>query len=371
MGQPGTYPHPPRPGFPLHRPHVATVPRWPFILGGAVVVMVIAAVAAMAVFGVTRAKKRRSYKYNKHRYSKQARGFPGETAKDRKLNAKLAAYEGCIYRHSSRILQARSRYLAWIKNPSLGPTCQERYKYGPSKLSYFSSCRREIRRARDESPGLSELEKAGDHYLQALETLEPLLRKANRYYKREDFRDDDCQKGRKLHGKLMTAWDQLIEWDRAIRKLVLPKREALLKRRLALVSASKGLPYYYVKTLMDAQQMVETLRKQERGSELNMPLVRKAITSFEDHVDGLDEAYRTSPSARRPYMMSVFKLRAGYLLKAAKNYRRHKESGRDFRSWERRSLDRGSGWVVKGSFERVEYYYQQVLEYAPKVKFRE
>lgn len=356
----------------------AGIPKWPFFLGGAVVFIIVALVTGIVAFGVTQSRHKRSkfglfnkYKYKKHRYKRNQRGFPGESSRDSALDRKLSSYEGCVYRHTNRILQSRVRYLSWMKDASSGPTCEERYKYGPYKLFSFSNCKKRIHEVSDRRPAMSSLEKAGDRYLAALKALEPLHRAASKYYKQEDYEDDGCKKGRKLHDKLMENWDALLEWDRIIRKIVVPRRSALLKRRLSTASKrSKGVAYYYVKTRLSAQEMVETLRKQARVSEADLPLIRKAITRFEDDLENLEESYRKARASRRPIYMSLVKTRAGHLLKAAKRFRRGLESGRQLKPYERRMIARGSGWVVKGSIERVEYDYQYLLEYASKVKFR-
>ena len=375
----GPYPQGPYPPPPMGRPYAmlraqraSGVPKWPFILGGVVLLMIVTLVASIVVFGVSRSKHRRSRlsKYSYKKYSRYQRGFPGETSRDASLDRKLAAYEGCIYRHTTRILQSRARYLSWIKDSATGPTCNERYKHGPYKLLAFTTCRNGLRRVRHKSPDLDSLEKAGDRYLTALTILEPLHLSAKRYYKQEDYEDDGCKKGRKLHGQLMDGWDQLIEWDSAIRKLVVPKRKALLQRRLSSAKKSKGVAYHYVRTMLSAQKMVETLRKQAQAAEANVPLIRQVVSRFGDHLEDLEVAYRKRRASRKPYYMSLVKSRAGNLLKAAKQFRRVKESGRQLTIYQRQTIARGSGWLVKGSIQRVEYDYQHLLEYASKVKFR-
>ena len=380
-GHQGPYPPPPHgQPYPMLRARRAGgIPVWPFILGGVVLLLFFGIVAALVVVGITTSKRPRSkfgllnksnkYKANKYKYRSRYR-FPGESSAEAAQSRKLAAYEMCIYRHSGRVLRSRARYLSWIRAPASGPTCSERHKYGPYKLLSSINCRNAVRKVRDRSPEMDALERAGTRYLAALKTLEPLHRKAERYYKQEDYEDDGCKKGKKLHGKLMAGWDRLIEWDQAIRKVVAPKRSAILLRRLKSSKKNKGVAYFYVKTRLSAQVMVGTLSKQDRATEADLAKIRKVISRFDDDLQDLEEAYRKTRASRRPLYMTLVKSRAGLLLKAAKRFRRRLESGRQLKPYERRLQATGSGWVVKGSFERVEFDYHNLLEYASKVKFR-
>ena len=351
------------------------MPKWPFVLGGGVLLAMIGMMGLIIFFGVKGSKKRKRYgsygKYKSKYKSRYAlgRGVPGESYKDLSLNRKLGAYEQCLYRHTPRVLSSRARYLSWIDDSAAGPTCQERTKYAPRKLMSYSACETAVNSASSMTPEMDELESAAKRYMAALTALEPLHRAAERYYKQEDFEDDSCKKGRKLHKKLMARWDELIEWDRAMRKEVLPARRALSKRRLKLTQKSKGVAYRFVKLRLSAARMVKTLRKQAGADEANLPKIRKAIARFDEDLDELGEAYRKTRGSRRPYYMSLVKSRGSALLKAAKQFRRARKSGRQIRSYERQMVARGSGWLVKGSIHRVEYDYNYFLDYAARVKF--
>ncbi len=373
----GPYPPPP-PGQDILRLRAArktSTPKWPFILGGGVLLLMVGMVIVAVVFGVKSSKKRKRYggygKYKSKYKSRYAlgRGFPGESYKDKSLNRKLGSYEQCIYRHTPRVLQSRARYLSWIDDSAAGPSCHERTKYAPRKLMSISACKTAVRNARGMTPEMDDLEKAAKRYLAALTALEPLQRSAARYYKQEDYEDDDCKKGRKLHKKLMARWDELIEWDRAMRKELLPARRALSKRRLKLSKGDRGVAYRFVRLRFSAAKMVKTLRKQANAAEADLPKIRKAIVSYGDDLDELEDAYRKSRGKRRPYYMSLVKSRGRALHKAAKQFRRARQSGRRPRSYEQKMIARGAGWLVKGSIHRVEYDYNYLLEYAAKVKF--
>ena len=106
---------------------------------------------------------------------------------------KVNAYVGCINRLSERAYESRTRYFSWVgKN---GPTGKERIIYGTYTIYDTSACRKAVEKANTLEPRDAGLEAAASAYADAVSKLEPLLKEADDYYERQDYKDDGMAKG--------------------------------------------------------------------------------------------------------------------------------------------------------------------------------
>ncbi len=126
---------------------------------------------------------------------------------DANLQARLDMYiSKCINPFAQRALQSRRRYLSWC-DAATGPTGNERHIYGLYNVSIDPNrCAEAVTKASGLPPEQPELDGMANAYLAALRTLLPLLDQADRYYERENYRDDNMAQGKALHPQLMAAW---------------------------------------------------------------------------------------------------------------------------------------------------------------------
>ena len=112
-----------------------------------------------------------------------------------------AASTGC----RSAAIRSRARYFSWASKT--GPTGKERIIYGTYTIYDTSDCRKNVEKANALEPREAALEAAASAYADAASKLEPLLKEADDYYQREDYKDDKMAKGKALHPRLVAAWD--------------------------------------------------------------------------------------------------------------------------------------------------------------------
>lgn len=114
---------------------------------------------------------------------------------------KMNAYVGCINRLSARAFDSRKRYFSWAAKS--GPTGKERIIYGLYTIYDTADCRKNVEKANAIEPHDDALEAAATAFAEAAGKLEPLLKEADDYYTREDYKDDKMAKGRALHPRLV------------------------------------------------------------------------------------------------------------------------------------------------------------------------
>jgi hypothetical protein len=137
-------------------------------------------------------------------------GSGASSAKEtKKLRAKISRYsQPCLNQYSNRVLESRDRYLSWIDDPEAGPTGDEETVYGPLKISDPGRCKEAVKKAAEMEPDRPELEKSAKKFAEAVETLASKTEEAAVYYERENYKDDDFEKGKEMHDGLMEAFSK-------------------------------------------------------------------------------------------------------------------------------------------------------------------
>ena len=88
-------------------------------------------------------------------------------------------------------------------------------------------------------------------YAEAVGKLEPLLKEADDYYSQENYKDDRMAKGKALHPRLVAAWDQFANADKALRNGVEAINDKRSAERLAAIEQNEGRKArYHVEALM-------------------------------------------------------------------------------------------------------------------------
>lgn len=142
----------------------------------------------------------------------------------------------CLNVFSASAYNARGRYLQWV-DPEKGPTGRERSIYGVYTLRGDApKCREAATKAASMPPSLPEVDRAAEAYVNAVEQLQPLLERADRYYDRGSHRDDGMAQGREMHAPLMAAFDAFIAADRELRSFVDDAQDRARKERLAALA---------------------------------------------------------------------------------------------------------------------------------------
>ena len=153
--------------------------------------------------------------------------------------AKSNAYTGLMNR-TLRAIQSWDRYTSWV-DLKKGPTGKERYiGYGLYSLYDVAG---EIKKAEDaaaSAPALPEIDDTIRRYIKAYQELAPLITRAERYYERKDYRDDNAAEGHTLHVAMVPAARAFLAERATLDAQMRVYKKSLDARELAAVEQREG-----------------------------------------------------------------------------------------------------------------------------------
>lgn len=178
---------------------------------------------------------------------------PAQTPAQEKAQASAPAGEGDLQaaiaksnaytQLMNRTLRAREswqRYASWV-DMKKGPTGKEMYiSYG---LYSLYDVTKEIQKAEQmaaSEPKLPEIDAAMLRYIKAYQELAPLITKAERYYDRKDYRDDNMAEGQKLHAAMVPAAKSFLDERDKLDALMRVYKKGLDQRELAALEQREG-----------------------------------------------------------------------------------------------------------------------------------
>lgn len=164
------------------------------------------------------------------------------TAQDADLQAAIAksnAYTGLMNR-TLRAIQSWERYGSWV-DLKKGPTGKERYiSYGLYSLYDVTGDIRKAEEALAREPKLPAIDASVANYIKAYQELAPLITRAERYYDRKDYRDDNLAEGQKLHALMVPAAQSFLAERARLDGLMRDYKKGLDQRELASVEQREG-----------------------------------------------------------------------------------------------------------------------------------
>jgi hypothetical protein len=270
------------------------------------------------------------------------------------ITEKMNAYVGCINRLSERSYSSRSRYFSWAAKS--GPTGKERIIYGTYTIYDTSDCRKNVEMANALEPRDAALEAAASAYVDAVTTLEPLLKEADDYYSQENYKDDRMAKGKALHPRLAAAWDTFANADKALRSGVEAINDKRAAERLAAIDQNEGRKArYHIEALMIHAKRV--LRAQD-AAKPDVAAITQALSEYEAIVKATEQLSAEGEAKIDSFFISNAK---SYLTSAKQLMRRVRDKV-PYSHGDRMMLNAGSGWMVEGSPQRLLRDYNQLIE---------
>lgn len=271
------------------------------------------------------------------------------------LTEKMNAYVGCINRLSARSYDSRKRYFEWVGKS--GPTGKERIVYGTYTIYDTSGCRKNVEKANTLEPRDAALEAAATAYVDAVSTLEPLLKEADDYYEQENYKDDRMAKGKAMHPRLVAAWDAFAKADKALRNGVDAINDRRAEEKLAALEKSDGkTSRYYVQAVMIH---AKRLLRANDTAKPDLASITAALNGFEVTVKAAEESAGTGAG---PKIGSMFIGSAKSYLVSAKQRMRRIRDKTPYSQGDRMMLNAGSGWMVEGSPQRMLRDYNQLID---------
>ena len=288
-----------------------------------------------------------------------------EAQADRELGLKLTAYVELGNRFFDRAYSSRRRYFSWLKDPQTAPTCKERYiSYGLYTISKTGKAAEKIQQANEMKPRMKKLEDAATQVLVALDKLEPLLKKAKRYYSQKDYKDDGCKGAQEMHPKLVGLWGEFETNEKTLSAIIFKTSRALHERLLGRIEKKHGKDhqrYFHKKVALDARTLIRLLPE----GKAEAATAAKALSAFDKLVQAMD---KNAKKGKEPSGYSSFRREANDLVKAVKERVRRLKSGKPYSKWDQRSLKGSSGWMVKGSYAKVVRVFNELIDAANRVR---
>jgi hypothetical protein len=270
------------------------------------------------------------------------------------LTEKINAYVGCINRLSERSYDSRRRYFEWVGK--YGPTGKERIIYGTYTIYDTSACRKAVEKANTLEPRDAGLEAAASAYADAVSKLEPLLKEADDYYERENYKDDGMAKGKAMHPRLIAAWDAFAAADTALRNGVEVINDRRAAEQLAEIEQKEGRKArYHVHAMMIHAKRV---LRAETSETPDVAAITKAVTEFEDLVKGAEEF---SGNGDGKIGSSLIGNAKSFLVTSKQLMRRIRDKVPDS-SGDRMMMGGGGAGMIEGSPARLLRDYNQMID---------
>ncbi|CAN7155036.1 DUF3829 domain-containing protein [Bosea sp. LjRoot9] len=244
--------------------------------------------------------------------------------------AKSNAYTALMNR-TLRAIQSWERYASWV-DMKKGPTGKERYiDYGLYSLYDVAG---EIKRAEEavtRAPALPEIDQTIGRYIKAYQELAPLITKAERYYERKDYRDDNATEGRNLHMLMVPAAKTFLDERATLDAQMRVYKKGLDQRELAAVEQREGRSVrWQVRNVMINARGVMDLMPSNEKPLVGLKAFDAAVADYAGAVREMDRFKETEPKGV-PFIESQASSWLGRL--------------RDFRD----KLGRGKGDVRRGA----------------------
>jgi hypothetical protein len=272
----------------------------------------------------------------------------------------------CTNAFSSRAGDARERYLSWADAEN-GPTGRERVIYGVYTLGgNLQRCEEAVTRAAAMPPAMPEAEQAASSFAAAIGTLQPLLARADVYYERESYRDDGMALGRELHPQLMAAFDAFRAADTALRAQVDAVQDAARTERIAELAhdPSRRTEYLIERLMADALAVVrasDALRLERGVLVADDPQAFIALVQTLERNANEMSGYQPVPPDRRPDGYDRLRSERDEVVEAALLLMRRVRDGERFDGMEQRWMGTSSGWMVRGSPDRLVNEYNEMI----------
>ena len=257
-------------------------------------------------------------------------GATSDESNDRQLSLKLAEYIRCMNGTSKRVVQSRNRYLSWA-DEKLGPTGKERNIYGLYDIN-ANTCFPALDRAKTLPPVLPEVESAAVEYRNALEQLEPVVKRAADYYDQKDYKDDKMAKGRAMHAELLLAFAKFEQVSHGFEERVIALNDSVNARQFVRLEGdpARRLQYLAQKSQNQGKELIKASNVAELR-ELDLQRYDVALQSYERALDELEQYIAANKAeAEKTSGLSSYLSDSKTFLKSAKELLRRKRDNKDF-----------------------------------------
>jgi len=202
--------------------------------------------------------------------------------------SKSNAYTALMNR-TLRAIQSWERYGSWV-DMKKGPTGKERYiGYGLYSLYDVNSEIKKAEEAMAREPKLPAIDETMARYIKAYQELAPLITRAERYYDRKDYRDDNLAEGQTLHAAMVPAARSFLDERAKIDALMRVYKRGLDQRELAAVEQREGKSArWQVRNIMIHARAVMDLMPSNEQPVVDLKSFNAAIADYSGAVREMD-----------------------------------------------------------------------------------
>lgn len=220
-------------------------------------------------------------------------------AQDPELQAAIAksnAYTSLSNR-TIRAIESWDRYKSWV-DMKKGPTGKERYiSYGLYSLYDVKDEIAKAEAAAGQPPAQPELDGAVKRYIAAYQELAPLITRAERYYERKDYRDDNAAEGRELHARMVPAAEAFLRERTVFGNQLNGYKKGIDARELAAIEASEGrLARWQLRNIMiNARAVMDAMPSNEHPI-VDLAAFDTALAGYSGAIKEMDRFKDNNPS---------------------------------------------------------------------------
>ena len=159
-----------------------------------------------------------------------------------------------------RASESLDRYKSWV-NMKTGPTGRESIIYGLYEPYDTQSEEAAATAALTKPPSLPDLDSAMRDYIAANAALAPILREANGYYERADYKTDKMAGGKALHPRIVAAAGPFLAARAHLETVMRAEKAKVDDLRLAAIEKREGRKanWHVANIMMKAQRIVDML----------------------------------------------------------------------------------------------------------------
>lgn len=282
------------------------------------------------------------------------------TAPTADASAKLNVYIDCFNATQERGHKAWKRYASWVKDIDAGPTGSEKVVYGTYTVSdhALAKCAQPVMDMANAQPSLPELDAAAKEYSTTLAAWGKALVDADKYYSREDYKDDAMAQGKAMHADFVKHYKA---YNEATKKLATGLDAENDKRQLAQLAElekaeGRKFNYWHMSTMLSAKQLVTLIE----ADTFDADAASAKLKAYEDASSGL-LAFAKEPNAQVPMTFSTMESAFEELLVAAKQRIRRVRDNTPYTTGEQTML-KTNAWMVEGTSDRVIRDYNKLVE---------
>jgi hypothetical protein len=209
--------------------------------------------------------------------------------------AKANAYTALMNR-TLRAIQSWDRYASWV-DMKKGPTGKERYiSYGMYSLYDVAGEIRKAEEAAAKPPALPGIDDTIRRYIKAYQDLAPLITRAERYYERNDYRDDNATEGQRLHVAMVPAARTFLTERAALDAAMRVYKKSLDAREMAAVERNEGRSArWQIRNIMINARAVMDLMPSNEKPIVDLKAFDAAIADYAAAVREMDRFKETEP----------------------------------------------------------------------------